>query len=235
MNSFFSYMIRRFAAYFGLKPPCSWCSRLDHHLLVPKKSSHTFIDLVCEAHAKEISNLTYCSNHKKLAESKGLCQECFCFETNANCQENLMKCSCTCCGKMLSMKGNDGGNHSGLDCEHQIISDIGSFGIRESADDDSNAEDEINAVAKIQTCDSLSEDAKEVGEKLVNGYEKARQLIMPDAAAGAVVTAISKQHKRAGNLYLPFMIICVPINIKSQNLDGTLKLRKYSIQNCYVG
>uniref|UniRef100_A0A7C9EC08 GTD-binding domain-containing protein n=1 Tax=Opuntia streptacantha TaxID=393608 RepID=A0A7C9EC08_OPUST len=198
MNSFFSCMIRRFAAYFGLKPPCSWCSRLDHHLLEPTKSSHPFIDLVCEAHAKEISNLTYCSNHKKLAESKGLCQECFCFETYANCQENLMKCSCTCCGKMLSMKGNDGGNHSGLDCEHQIISDIGSFGIRESADDDSNAEDEINAVAKIQICDSLSEDAKEVGEKLVNGYEKARQLIMPDAAAGAVVTAISKQHKHAG-------------------------------------
>ncbi|KAJ8432853.1 hypothetical protein Cgig2_024541 [Carnegiea gigantea] len=197
MNSFFSYMIRRFAVYFGLKPPCPWCSRIDHHFLEPTKSSHPFKDLVCEAHANEISTLTYCSNHRKLADSKGLCQECFCSETNADCAENLTSCGCTCCGKMLTMKENGGGNKSGSDCEHQIISDVGSFGIREAANDDSNAEDEVNAGGDIQTSDFLNEGAIELGEKLVNDYDQAGNLIMPDAAAGAVVVAFSEQHKHA--------------------------------------
>lgn len=98
---------------------------------------------------------------------------------------------------MLSTKENDDRNKRGSDCEYQIISDVGSFGIREAVDDDSNAEDEVNAGGEIQTFDSLNEGAIELGEKLVNDYDKARNLVMPNAAGGAVIVALSEQHKRA--------------------------------------
>lgn len=33
-------------------------------------------DLLCEAHCKEISKLGFCSNHRKLVESQGMCEDC---------------------------------------------------------------------------------------------------------------------------------------------------------------
>ncbi|OMP03853.1 hypothetical protein COLO4_10158 [Corchorus olitorius] len=77
LNSFFNYLITKFANYFGLKPPCPWCTRVDH-VLEPKKdkTSCSYRDLVCDKHATEISKLSYCSNHGKLAESHLMCEEC---------------------------------------------------------------------------------------------------------------------------------------------------------------
>ncbi|KAF6163507.1 hypothetical protein GIB67_002512 [Kingdonia uniflora] len=72
LNSFFWYLITVFAEYFGLKPPCIWCSRVDH-ILDPKKSKNSN---VCEKHSTEISKLAYCSSHGKLAESNELCEDC---------------------------------------------------------------------------------------------------------------------------------------------------------------
>ncbi|KAM7515851.1 hypothetical protein LguiA_005434 [Lonicera macranthoides] len=79
LNSLFSYFITKFAEYFGLKPPCQLCSRFDH-LLDPKNTTNSYLDLVCEAHANEISRLSYCSNHHKFADSDKICANCSDFE-----------------------------------------------------------------------------------------------------------------------------------------------------------
>ncbi|CAK9134268.1 unnamed protein product [Ilex paraguariensis] len=75
LNALFSYLIIKFADYFGLKPPCLWCSRVDH-IFEPGKGKNMHRDLLCEVHATEISKLGYCSNHRKLAESQYMCEDC---------------------------------------------------------------------------------------------------------------------------------------------------------------
>ncbi|XP_059655373.1 myosin-binding protein 3-like isoform X2 [Cornus florida] len=75
LNSLFSYLIIKFADYFGLKTPCLWCSRVDH-IFEPRKKPNSYRDLLCEAHATEISKLGYCSNHRKLVESQYMCEDC---------------------------------------------------------------------------------------------------------------------------------------------------------------
>ncbi|XP_019464512.1 PREDICTED: myosin-binding protein 3-like isoform X2 [Lupinus angustifolius] len=75
LNSLFSYLIIKFADFFGLKRPCLWCTRIDH-ILEPGKNKNPCRDLVCEAHGNEISKLGFCSNHLKLAESQGMCEDC---------------------------------------------------------------------------------------------------------------------------------------------------------------
>ncbi|KAI3926459.1 hypothetical protein MKW92_007925 [Papaver armeniacum] len=52
LNSLFSYLIMKFANYFGLNPPCLFCSRIDHN------------------HCNEISSLSYCSKHRKLTTDR---------------------------------------------------------------------------------------------------------------------------------------------------------------------
>ncbi|XP_061990089.1 myosin-binding protein 2 [Rosa rugosa] len=76
LNSLFSYLIVKFADYFGLKRPCLWCSRLDHIFEPGNKSHSSYRDLVCEEHANEIAKLGFCSNHQKLAESQDMCEDC---------------------------------------------------------------------------------------------------------------------------------------------------------------
>lgn len=75
LNSLFSYLIIKFAEYVGLKPPCLWCSRVDH-VFEPEKNKNMHRDLLCEAHAAEISQLGYCSNHQKLVQSQDMCEDC---------------------------------------------------------------------------------------------------------------------------------------------------------------
>ncbi|CAN4081059.1 unnamed protein product [Withania somnifera] len=75
LNSLFSYLIIKFAEYFGLKPPCPLCSRVDH-LFEHEKTRTLCKDLLCEAHATEISKLGFCSNHQKLVESQDMCEDC---------------------------------------------------------------------------------------------------------------------------------------------------------------
>lgn len=82
LNSLFSYLIIKFSEYFGLKPPCLWCSRVDH-IFEPGNDNNTnnnknmHRDLLCELHAAEVSKLGYCSIHHKLAESQDMCEDCF--------------------------------------------------------------------------------------------------------------------------------------------------------------
>ncbi|KAF2295434.1 hypothetical protein GH714_032921 [Hevea brasiliensis] len=83
LNSFFTYLITKFASYFGLKPPCLWCSRVDH-MLEPGNNTNSYRDLVCETHATEISKLGYCSNHRRLVETQSMCMDCLASMPNHN-------------------------------------------------------------------------------------------------------------------------------------------------------
>ncbi|KAK9060067.1 hypothetical protein SSX86_020771 [Deinandra increscens subsp. villosa] len=74
LNSIFSYFIIKFAQFFGLKPPCLWCVRLDRFFDPKNRDSHR--DLLCERHSKEVSELGFCSKHGKLAESHEMCNDC---------------------------------------------------------------------------------------------------------------------------------------------------------------
>ncbi|KAL6192552.1 hypothetical protein ACLB2K_033639 [Fragaria x ananassa] len=126
LNSLFSYLIVKFADYFGLKRPCLWCSRLDHIFEPGNNSQKSYRDLVCEEHANEIAKLGFCSNHQKLAESQDMCEDC---SSQQDCdqewsnkyaffpwmkqigmvqggdddKENFDK-ECSCCGVSLSSK-----------------------------------------------------------------------------------------------------------------------------------
>ncbi|XVF02871.1 hypothetical protein REPUB_Repub04eG0212100 [Reevesia pubescens] len=132
LNSLFSYLIIKFADYFGLKRPCLWCSRLDH-IFEPSKCKNSYRNLVCDDHANEISKLGYCSNHKKLAESQDMCEDCLSSSSQSDCCDLSKKLAffpwmkqvgliqdggdnvlengeesfkCSCCGVMLEKKWN---------------------------------------------------------------------------------------------------------------------------------
>ncbi|PWA95704.1 zein-binding domain-containing protein [Artemisia annua] len=73
MNSFFSYLIRKFATYYALKPPCICCSYIDH-LLEPNKNISPYQNLICEKHVVEFLNL-YDSSYREKVTSD---QKCSC-------------------------------------------------------------------------------------------------------------------------------------------------------------
>ncbi|KAH1042674.1 hypothetical protein GLYMA_09G120900v4 [Glycine max] len=87
LNSFFSYLIMKFVIYFGLKRPCIWCTRIDR-IIEPENNKGSCRDLVCEAHAFEISKLDFCLNHRKLAESETMCEDC-----SSSCHQNFVDLS----------------------------------------------------------------------------------------------------------------------------------------------
>lgn len=110
LNSLFSYLIIKFADYFGLKRPCLWCSRLEH-IFEPSKYNKSHRDLVCDDHANEISKLGFCSNHRKLAESRDMCEDCLSSSPSENGGDKVMEngdedFKCSCCGVLLENKWN---------------------------------------------------------------------------------------------------------------------------------
>ncbi|KAF5778633.1 putative transcription factor interactor and regulator LIM family [Helianthus annuus] len=104
LNSLFSFLIIKFSQFFSLKTPCFWCSTL--HRFFEPENVNLHRDLLCEFHSKEVSTLGFCPNHKKLAEIKDLCDECFSchldFQSNAKQNddehEHEQKLKCSCCG-----------------------------------------------------------------------------------------------------------------------------------------
>ncbi|WCJ25218.1 hypothetical protein M5689_007119 [Euphorbia peplus] len=224
LNSFFLYLITKFAYYFGLKPPCLWCSSTLHHFLDPLNNTTTsHRDLICDTHASEISSLGFCSHHRKLADTQTMCTECLASRPNHNpesvsmatriafftIENDVSKC-CSCCSKSFSdelysnynillnhswkanlkyaekgglvmeddsgdIGGKFGGKSDGLgenEVEHQMLSDVGSFGLKDSMeeeeeddDDDGKAEDlcvmeddfyELNCVRSSLAQDSVA-------------------------------------------------------------------------------
>ncbi|KAL0908922.1 hypothetical protein M5K25_023436 [Dendrobium thyrsiflorum] len=112
LNALFSYMISKFASVFGLKPPCIFCSRIDH-LLEPGKSRSSCRDFLCESHAGEVSKLGFCSNHRRLADAGDMCEDCAASkpgETDRNIpllswmkrsEQGEKDLRCSCCGVAL--------------------------------------------------------------------------------------------------------------------------------------
>ena len=106
LNSLFSYLIVKFADYFGLKRPCLWCSRVDH-IFEPEKGKTAYRGLVCETHAAEISKLGYCSNHRKLAQVQDMCEDCS-SSSGPDCCELSKKIAFIPWGKQIGMIQSDG-------------------------------------------------------------------------------------------------------------------------------
>uniref|UniRef100_A0A453H6M3 Uncharacterized protein n=1 Tax=Aegilops tauschii subsp. strangulata TaxID=200361 RepID=A0A453H6M3_AEGTS len=71
-NGVFSYLIARFAAFFGLPPPCALCSRLAVDSLFAPPSQRPCAEplrrVLCDGHAAEVSRLGYCRAHRRARE-----------------------------------------------------------------------------------------------------------------------------------------------------------------------
>lgn len=85
INGILAYAVARFAAYFGLRPPCLLCSRVDQLF---EAEDHDGGDeasgaarwlrvALCGAHAAEISGMGYCVHHRRIvAEAADMCEGC---------------------------------------------------------------------------------------------------------------------------------------------------------------
>ncbi|KAG6514542.1 myosin-binding protein 2-like isoform X1 [Zingiber officinale] len=117
LNGLFAYLIARFAAYFGLQPPCVFCSRVDHIFESDgggrrRRLGSACRDLVCADHAAEVSGLGYCDRHRRLAEVGEMCEDC-CPTTSRpagapallswmkRSEEGEKDLRCSCCGVVL--------------------------------------------------------------------------------------------------------------------------------------
>ncbi|XP_057972082.1 myosin-binding protein 3 isoform X2 [Malania oleifera] len=170
LNSLFSYLIRKFANYVGLKPPCLWCCRVDH-MLEPGESKNSYRDLVCESHATELIKLGYYSNHCKLAGSQNMCQDCLSSLPSGNgksmeeitffswVSENRIdhgkNYRCSCCNERLSSKlypcllFNPSWGYLNYNTQKGNL-------ILELVDDDSNGSDDSN----LCNSSSMTDDCK---------------------------------------------------------------------------
>ncbi|KAL8137521.1 hypothetical protein V2J09_003522 [Rumex salicifolius] len=101
LNSLFSYLILKFALYFGLKPPCLLCSRLDH-IFKPHNSEPCYTNLICEQHSVELSKSGYCFSHRKLVESQDMCVDCSPSPLDSSSTDKQLTCSC--CGATIKSK-----------------------------------------------------------------------------------------------------------------------------------
>ncbi|RWW49231.1 hypothetical protein BHE74_00044637 [Ensete ventricosum] len=111
LNGLFGYLIARFAAFFGLKPPCIFCSRVDHLFEKDEgRRRHAYRDLLCDQHASEVAKLGYCAYHRRLAEAGEMCEDC-CFSTRPvdaavlswmkRSEEGEKDLRCSCCDVVL--------------------------------------------------------------------------------------------------------------------------------------
>ncbi|PWZ53486.1 hypothetical protein Zm00014a_029215 [Zea mays] len=113
-NGVFSYLISRFAAFFGLAPPCALCSRLGVDSLFEARPPHhrgaePLRRLLCDAHAAELSRLGYCSAHRRLADAGDMCEDCAAAAAPGKALLSWMGRSelgerdlaCACCGVAL--------------------------------------------------------------------------------------------------------------------------------------
>ncbi|KAG2535844.1 myosin-binding protein 2-like [Panicum virgatum] len=118
-NGVFSYLISRFAAFFGLAPPCALCSRLGVDSLFERHPhrgvggagarAEALRRVLCDAHAAELSRLGYCSAHRRLADAGDMCEDCAAAAAPGKALLSWMGRSelgerdlaCACCGVAL--------------------------------------------------------------------------------------------------------------------------------------
>ncbi|XP_020080433.1 myosin-binding protein 3 [Ananas comosus] len=70
VDGLLSSLASRFAAFFGLHPPCVLCSRLS------ADRRRRPLLLLCDAHAADLSRLGFCSLHRRLAPAADMCHPC---------------------------------------------------------------------------------------------------------------------------------------------------------------
>ncbi|CAL4935517.1 unnamed protein product [Urochloa decumbens] len=118
-NGVFSYLISRFASFFGLAPPCALCSRLGVDSLFDRNPHRSAAGsgggaeplrrVLCDAHAAELSRLGYCSAHRRLADAGDMCEDCAAAAAPGKALLSWMGRSelgerdlaCACCGVAL--------------------------------------------------------------------------------------------------------------------------------------
>ncbi|XP_006651231.1 myosin-binding protein 2 isoform X2 [Oryza brachyantha] len=114
INGLFSYAIARFAAYFGLRPPCLLCSRVDR--LFEKEEAEAGEDgarwlrrALCGAHAAEISGLGYCLHHGRLAEADDMCDGCLSSSKERRGKDAGEKdaTACSCCNAVVETSSRE--------------------------------------------------------------------------------------------------------------------------------
>ncbi|XBH54076.1 hypothetical protein VPH35_076447 [Triticum aestivum] len=110
-NGVFSYLIARFAAFFGLPPPCALCSRLAVDSLFAPPSQRPCAEplrrVLCDGHAAEVSRLGYCRAHRRLADAADMCEDCGAASGKAllswmrRSELGERDLACACCGVAL--------------------------------------------------------------------------------------------------------------------------------------
>ncbi|RLN39178.1 myosin-binding protein 1-like [Panicum miliaceum] len=105
-----SYAATRLAHICRLKVPCIFCTRLDHAL---HGKAWFSADLVCTAHASEISSLAYCKSHDQLARSDDLCKTCLlackavvASEEASSSSRSRSRGLCSCCSELFKNTHN---------------------------------------------------------------------------------------------------------------------------------
>ncbi|KAF6144540.1 hypothetical protein GIB67_023986 [Kingdonia uniflora] len=70
VNALFSYLVSKYARFFGLRTPCLLCSRLDH--VIGDEKPGFYWDSVCDKHNQEIYSLVLETEKRAKLETKGL-------------------------------------------------------------------------------------------------------------------------------------------------------------------
>ncbi|KAK8582995.1 hypothetical protein V6N13_069761 [Hibiscus sabdariffa] len=248
LNSLFSYLIIKFSDYFGLKRPCLWCSRLDH-VFEPSRYKNSYRDLVCDDHANEISRLGFCSNHRRLSESRDMCGDCLSSsppEVMENGDENS---KCSCCGVLLEKKWNlpykvlDNPQKRNLIAEAGEKVDEGnaSDGIRSDfvADDreDEQKIEENKGVGIISDVDEGKEMEKDEFSCFISSLDcnqvEERDLILSMEDQGVSQLGCSKEESaEVLAKYLEFYIEgddchLIPVELMDSDAEGNQKIYKF--------
>lgn len=107
INGLFAYAIARFAAYFGLRPPCLLCSRVDRLFEAEDGEAaggtRWLQGVLCGSHAAEISGLGYCLHHRRLAEAGDMCEACLSSwnKERGNDAGEMGTTACSCCNAIV--------------------------------------------------------------------------------------------------------------------------------------
>ncbi|GMI87629.1 myosin binding protein 2 [Hibiscus trionum] len=232
LNSLFSYLIIKFADYFGLKRPCLWCSRLDH-VFEPSKYKNSYRDLVCDEHANEISKLGFCSNHRRLSESRVMCGDCLSSSPPENSGDENLKCSC--CGIMIKpswevLENPQKGNPNALDgirsdfvVDEQRIEENKGLGIISDGEEGIElGKDDFSCFVSSFNCDQVA----------VNGGDVV--LEKDQVEEGDLILSMNDQElsQLACTKHLEFYIEgddchLIPVELMDSDAEGSQKIYKF--------
>jgi hypothetical protein len=110
INGLLSHAFARFAAYFGLSPPCLLCARVDRLFGAAHEDddeaagdARWLRGVLCGAHAAEISGMGYCLRHGRLvAEAADMCEGCLSSWNKKESRDSAGETTvCSCCKALV--------------------------------------------------------------------------------------------------------------------------------------